>query len=141
MTPELSLIHISVTWFPLPRSLRPAATAGWWWIRLWSVSYTHLDVYKRQEYAFPFTDWGELWGIADRTNYDLTRHQEASGKSLEYFDSETNEHYIPYVIEPSLGCDRVALAFLCEAYDAEHLTDSKGKEDVRTCLLYTSRCV
>ena len=86
------------------------------------------------EYAFPFTDWGELWGIADRTNYDLTRHQEASGKSLEYFDSETNEHYIPYVIEPSLGCDRVALAFLCEAYDEEHLTDSKGKEDIRTVL-------
>ena len=86
------------------------------------------------EYAFPFTDWGELWGIADRTNYDLSRHQEASGKSLEYFDPETNEHYIPYVIEPSLGCDRVALAFLCEAYDEEHLTDSKGKEDVRTVL-------
>ncbi len=86
------------------------------------------------EYAFPFTDWGELWGIADRTNYDLTRHQEASGKSLEYFDSETNEHYIPYVIEPSLGADRVALAFLCEAYDEEHLTDSKGKEDIRTVL-------
>ena len=62
------------------------------------------------EYAFPFTDWGELWGIADRTNYDLSRHQEASGKSLEYFDPETNEHYIPYVIEPSLGCDRVARA-------------------------------
>ena len=77
------------------------------------------------EYAFPFTD---------RTNYDLGRHQEASGKSLEYFDPETNEHYIPYVIEPSLGCDRVALAFLCEAYDEEHLTDSKGKEDVRTVL-------
>ena len=86
------------------------------------------------EYAFPFTDWGELWGIADRTNYDLTRHQEASGKSLEYFDSETNEHYIPYVIEPSLGCDRVALAFLCEAYDEQHLVDAKGKEDVRTVL-------
>ena len=86
------------------------------------------------EYAFPFTDWGELWGIADRTNYDLGRHQEASGKSLEYFDPETNEHYIPYVIEPSLGCDRVALAFLCEAYDEEHLVDSKGKEDVRTVL-------
>ncbi len=86
------------------------------------------------EYAFPFTDWGELWGIADRTNYDLSRHQEASGKSLEYFDSETNEHYIPYVIEPSLGCDRVALAFLCEAYDEEHLVDAKGKEDVRTVL-------
>ena len=86
------------------------------------------------EYAFPFTDWGELWGIADRTNYDLGRHQEASGKSLEYFDPETNEHYIPYVIEPSLGADRVALAFLCEAYDEEHLTDSKGKEDIRTVL-------
>ena len=56
------------------------------------------------------------------------------GKSLEYFDSETNEHYIPYVIEPSLGCDRVALAFLCEAYDEEHLVDAKGKEDVRTVL-------
>ena len=80
------------------------------------------------EYAFPFTDWGELWGIADRTNYDLSRHQEASGKSLEYFDPETNEHYIPYVIEPSLGCDRVALAFLCEAYDEQHLVDAKGVE-------------
>ena len=86
------------------------------------------------EYAFPFTDWGELWGIADRTDYDLKRHQESSGKSLEYFDSESGEHYIPYVIEPSLGCDRVALAFLCEAYDEEHLTDAKGKEDVRTVL-------
>lgn len=86
------------------------------------------------EYAFPFTEWGELWGVADRTNYDLTRHQEASGKSLEYFDPETNEHYIPYVIEPSLGCDRVALAFLCEAYDEEHMVDAKGKEDVRVVM-------
>ena len=86
------------------------------------------------EYAFPFTEWGELWGIADRTNYDLSRHQEASGKSLEYFDPETNEHYVPYVIEPSLGCDRVALAVLCEAYDEEHMVDAKGKEDVRTVL-------
>ena len=86
------------------------------------------------EYAFPFTDWGELWGIADRTNYDLGRHQEASGKSLEYFDPDTNEHYIPYVIEPSLGADRVALAFLCEAYDEEVLTDDKGKEDKRVVL-------
>lgn len=85
------------------------------------------------EFMFPF-GWGELWGIADRTNYDLSRHQEASGKSLEYFDPETNEHYIPYVIEPSLGCDRVALAFLCEAYDEQHLVDAKGKEDVRTVL-------
>lgn len=86
------------------------------------------------EYAFPFTDWGELWGIADRTDYDLGRHQEASGKALDYFDIDKNERYIPYVIEPSLGCDRVALAFLCEAYDEQTLTDEKGKEDVRTVL-------
>ena len=82
------------------------------------------------EYAFPFTDWGELWGIADRTNYDLGRHQEASGKSLEYFDPETNEHYIPYVIEPSLGADRVALAFLCEAYDEEVVDEAKNDKRV-----------
>ena len=106
-------------------------------IRLRDHSQKELSFYSKAttdiEYLFPF-GWGELWGIADRTNYDLTRHQEASGKSLEYFDSETNEHYIPYVIEPSLGCDRVALAFLCEAYDEEHLVDAKGKEDVRTVL-------
>ena len=82
------------------------------------------------EYAFPFTDWGELWGIADRTDYDLGRHQEASGKSLEYFDPETNEHYIPYVIEPSLGADRVALAFLCEAYDEEVVDEAKNDKRV-----------
>lgn len=76
------------------------------------------------EFRFPF-GWGELWGIADRTNYDLGRHQEASGKSLEYFDPDTNEKYIPYVIEPSLGADRVLLAFLCDAYDEE--TDEKGE--------------
>ena len=87
------------------------------------------------EYAFPFTDWGELWGIADRTDYDLGRHQEASGKDLTYFDPETNEHYIPYVIEPSLGCDRVALAFLCDAYDEEVVgQDKKGNDDIRTVL-------
>ncbi|MBO4915250.1 MAG: glycine--tRNA ligase, partial [Oscillospiraceae bacterium] len=87
------------------------------------------------EYAFPFTDWGELWGIADRTNYDLGRHQEASGKDLTYFDDETKEHYIPYVIEPSLGCDRVALAFLCDAYDEEVVgQDKNGKDDIRTVL-------
>ncbi len=82
------------------------------------------------EYAFPFTDWGELWGIADRTNYDLGRHQEASGKSLEYFDAETGEHYIPYVIEPSLGADRVALAFLCDAYDEEIVDAAKNDKRV-----------
>ena len=84
------------------------------------------------EYAFPFTDWGELWGIADRTDYDLGRHQEASGKSLEYFDPETNERYIPYVIEPSLGADRVVLAFLCEAYDEEMVDPEKN--DTRVVL-------
>ena len=87
------------------------------------------------EYAFPFTDWGELWGIADRTDYDLGRHQEASGKDLTYFDQEKNEHYIPYVIEPSLGADRVALAFLCEAYDEEVVgQDKNGRDDVRVVL-------
>ena len=87
------------------------------------------------EYAFPFTDWGELWGIADRTDYDLGRHQEASGKDLTYFDEETKEHIIPYVIEPSLGCDRVALAFLCDAYDEEVVgQDKNGRDDVRTVL-------
>ncbi|MDY3988063.1 MAG: glycine--tRNA ligase [Massilioclostridium sp.] len=74
------------------------------------------------EFVFPF-GWGELWGIADRTNFDLTQHQNHSGKSLEYFDQQKNEHYVPYVIEPSLGADRVALAFLCEAYDEEEIAE------------------
>lgn len=74
------------------------------------------------EYLFPF-GWGELWGIADRTDFDLNRHIEHSGKSLDYFDPETNERYVPYVVEPSLGADRVALAFLCEAYDEEQLDE------------------
>ena len=78
------------------------------------------------EFAFPF-GWGELWGIADRTNYDLSQHSEHSGKPLEYFDPETNEHYIPYVIEPSLGADRVVLAFLCEAYDEEQLDEKDSR--------------
>ncbi|MDD2954675.1 MAG: glycine--tRNA ligase [Oscillospiraceae bacterium] len=83
------------------------------------------------EFLFPF-GWGELWGIADRTNYDLNQHMEHSGKSLEYFDPETNERYIPYVVEPSLGADRVALAFLCDAYD-EEIVDAE-KNDVRVVL-------
>ena len=83
------------------------------------------------EYLFPF-GWGELWGIADRTNYDLSRHSEHSGKPLEYFDQETNEHYIPYCIEPSLGADRVVLAFLCEAYD-EEVVDAE-KNDTRVVM-------
>ncbi len=78
------------------------------------------------EYLFPF-GWGELWGIADRTDYDLKQHQEHSGKSLEYFDQEANERYIPYVVEPSLGADRVTLAFLCDAYD-EEVVDAEKKD-------------
>ena len=81
------------------------------------------------EFLFPF-GWGELWGIADRTNFDLKQHMEHSTKSLEYFDPETNEKYIPYVVEPSLGADRVTLAFLCDAYDEEEV----GEGDVRTVL-------
>ena len=85
------------------------------------------------EYLFPF-GWGELWGIADRTDFDLSRHIETSGESLEYFDQENNEKYVPYVIEPSLGADRVALAFLVEAYDEENLAKDGEKEDIRTVL-------
>ena len=83
------------------------------------------------EFLFPF-GWGELWGIADRTDYDLTQHQNESGESLEYFDPETNEKYIPYVVEPSLGADRVTLAFLCDAYD-EEVIDAE-KNDTRIVL-------
>ena len=75
------------------------------------------------EFMFPF-GWGELWGVADRTDYDLTQHSNHSGEAMEYFDPETNEKYTPYVIEPSLGADRVLLAFLCNAYDEE--IDEKG---------------
>ena len=81
------------------------------------------------EFLFPF-GWGELWGIADRTDYDLTQHQNHSGESLEYFDPETNEKFIPYVIEPSLGADRVTLAFLVDAYDEEVV----GEGDTRVVL-------
>ena len=81
------------------------------------------------EYRFPF-GWGELWGIADRTDYDLTKHQEHSGKDLSYFDQEENRRYVPYVVEPSLGADRVALAFLCDAYDEEEV----GENDTRVVL-------
>ncbi len=83
------------------------------------------------EYLFPF-GWGELWGIADRTDYDLSQHAKHSGKDMTYFDPETNTHYVPYVIEPSLGADRVALAFLIEAYD-EEVIDAE-KNDTRVVL-------
>ena len=83
------------------------------------------------EFAFPF-GWGELWGVASRTNYDLNAHQTTSGKDQTYFDQESGEHYIPFVIEPSLGADRVTLAFLVDAYD-EEVVDAE-KNDVRTVL-------
>ena len=83
------------------------------------------------EFLFPF-GWGELWGVADRTDYDLTQHQDHSGQPMEYFDPETNEKYIPYVVEPSLGADRVLLAFLVDAYDEEVIDEAKN--DVRTVL-------
>ncbi len=83
------------------------------------------------EFLFPF-GWGELWGIADRTDYDLTQHQTVSGQDLTYFDDVANKRYVPYVIEPSLGADRVLLAFLCSAYDEEDL----GEGDSRTVMRF-----
>jgi glycyl-tRNA synthetase len=81
------------------------------------------------EYRFPF-GWGELWGIADRTDFDLKAHMAHSGENMEYLDPVTNEKYVPYCIEPSLGADRVVLAFLCEAYDEEKLENG----DIRTVM-------
>ncbi len=82
------------------------------------------------EYLFPF-GWGELWGIADRTDYDLSQHTNHSGEKLDYFDPETNERYVPYVIEPSLGADRVTLAFLVEAYDEEVIDEKDTRVVMR----------
>ena len=91
------------------------------------------------EYMFPF-GWGELWGIADRTDYDLNQHIKTSGKSLEYFDPETNEKYVPYVIEPSLGVERLFLSIVTEAYDEEELVsvDKNGneKKEIRTVMRF-----
>ncbi len=82
------------------------------------------------EFLFPF-GWGELWGIADRTDFDLKQHSEHSGEKLEYIDPVTNERYIPYVIEPSLGADRVALAFLVDAYDEEEVSEGDTRVVLR----------
>jgi glycyl-tRNA synthetase len=81
------------------------------------------------EYLFPF-GWGELWGIADRTDYDLTQHKNVSGEDLSYFDPETGEKYIPYVVEPSLGVERTVLTVLCNAYDEEAV----GENDTRVVM-------
>ena len=102
-------------------------------IRLRDHSKEELVFYSKAttdiEFNFPF-GWGELWGIADRTDYDLTQHMNHSKQDLSYLDPETNERYVPYVIEPSLGADRVTLAFLCNAYDVEDL----GEGDSRVVL-------
>ena len=102
-------------------------------IRLRQHSKEELVFYSKGttdiEFKFPF-GWGELWGIADRTNYDLSRHIEHSKQDLSYLDPETNEKYIPYVIEPSLGCDRATLAFLCNSYEEEEIAEG----DTRTVL-------
>jgi glycyl-tRNA synthetase len=82
------------------------------------------------EYLFPF-GWGELWGIADRTDYDLMQHAKFSGQDLRYYDQEKNVRYLPYCIEPSLGADRVTLAFLCDAYDEEQISESEVRVILR----------
>ena len=102
-------------------------------LRLRDHSKEELSFYSKAttdfEFLFPF-GWGELWGIADRTDYDLTQHQNTSKKDLTYFDQETGERYLPYVIEPSLGVERTFLTVLCNAYDEETV----GENDVRTVL-------
>ncbi|HEX2946592.1 MAG TPA: glycine--tRNA ligase [Clostridia bacterium] len=102
-------------------------------LRLRDHEKEELSFYSRAttdiEFKFPF-GWGELWGIADRTDYDLKQHMEYSKEDLSYFDPTTNEKYVPYCIEPSLGADRVTLAFLCDAYDEEEVAEG----DVRTVL-------
>ena len=99
-------------------------------IRLRDHSPEELCFYSKAttafEFLFPF-GWGELWGVADRTDSDLTQHMKTSGKSLEYFDPETNEKYVPYVIEPSLGVERLFLAIVCDAYDEEALEDGTSR--------------
>jgi glycyl-tRNA synthetase len=87
------------------------------------------------EYKFPF-GWGELEGIANRTDYDLSKHTEGSGKELTYFDEASGEHVIPYVVEPAAGADRATLAFLVDAYEEEDLTKEGGKKDKRTVLRF-----
>ena len=102
-------------------------------IRLRDHSKEELSHYSNAttdiEFTFPF-GWGELWGIADRTDFDLKQHMEFSKEDMTYLDPETNERYVPYCIEPSLGCDRVALAFLCNSYAEEQV----GEGDTRTVL-------
>ena len=85
------------------------------------------------EFLFPF-GWGEVWGIADRTDYDLNRHMEHSKQDLTYLDPFTNEKYVPYCVEPAVGVERLFLAFVCSSYEEEKLVSEDGKEDVRTVM-------
>ena len=105
-------------------------------IRLRDHEKEELSFYSKAttdfEYLFPF-GWGELWGIADRTDYDLTQHINTSGKKLDYLDDETGERYIPYVIEPSLGVERLFLTVVTEAYDEENI-GTEEKPDIRTVM-------
>ena len=107
-------------------------------IRLRDHSPEELCFYSKAttdfEYLFPF-GWGELWGVADRTDYDLTQHINTSGKNIDYFDPETNERYVPYVIEPSLGVERLFLSIVTEAYDEENI-GTEDKPDVRTVMRF-----
>ena len=100
-------------------------------LRLRDHSKEELSFYSNAttdiEYLFPF-GWGELWGIASRTDYDLTCHQKVSGKNMDYIDPETNERYIPYVIEPSVGVERTILTVLCDSYHKEELEDGTTRE-------------
>jgi glycyl-tRNA synthetase len=86
------------------------------------------------EFAFPFTDWGELEGIANRTDFDLKAHEKVSGEDLTYFDQEKEERFHPFVIEPAAGVDRAALAFLIDAYTVEEAPNAKGEMEKRTVL-------
>ena len=101
------------------------------WVRYRDHEKEELSFYSKAttdiEFLFYF-GWGELWGIADRTNYDLTAHQNASGESLEYLDPETNQKYLPYVVEPSVGVERLLLAVLTSAYEEETLPDGTTRE-------------
>ena len=90
------------------------------------------------EYEFPFGRQ-ELEGVAYRTDYDLSQHQKTSGKSLEYFDEETKQKFIPHVVEPSAGVDRTVLALICEAYSEDQAPDEKGKMETRTVLRFHPR--
>jgi glycyl-tRNA synthetase len=96
--------------------------------------YSKRTVDLEYRFDFPGTEWGELEGVANRTDFDLSTHSKASGQDLSYLDPETNERYVPYVIEPAVGVDRSMLAFLLEAYTEDEAPDAKGNMEKRTVL-------